>query len=72
MSTNTLSRRVAAATGVSPIKFIQRRRLQRAIHLIETSPLSIDAVPRKVGYRDATALRKLVTREFGMLPKALP
>lgn len=71
VSAKTLSRRIAAATGVSPIKFIQRRRLQRAVHLIETTPLSIDAVAHQVGYQDATALRKLVKRDFGVLPKAL-
>ena len=50
---------------------MQRRRLQREVHLIETTPLSIDAVVQHVGYQDATALRKLVKREFGVLPKAL-
>jgi transcriptional regulator GlxA family with amidase domain len=67
----TLSRRIAAATGVSPIKFIQRRRLLCASHLIETTSMSIEAIAAKVGYQDGTALRKLVRREFGTTPSAL-
>lgn len=70
-SPKTLARRIEAATGVSTIKFVQRRRLLRAAHLIETTALSIEAVAEQVGYQDGSALRKLVKREFGVLPKAL-
>lgn len=71
VSPKTLGRRIEAATGVSPVKFIQRRRLMRAAHLIETTSLSIDAIAEQVGYQDGTALRKLVKREFGTTPAAL-
>ncbi len=67
----TLARRINAATGVSPVKFIQRRRLLHASHLIETTSKSIEAIAAEVGYQDATALRKLVKREFGTTPAAL-
>ncbi|HEX7153197.1 MAG TPA: helix-turn-helix domain-containing protein [Thermoanaerobaculia bacterium] len=71
VSPKTLARRIDAATGVPPLKFIQRRRLLHASHLIETTSLSIDAIAAKVGYQDGTALRKLVKREFGKTPAAL-
>ncbi|MES3020650.1 MAG: helix-turn-helix domain-containing protein [Pseudomonadota bacterium] len=71
LSSKTLGRRIQAAAGVSPIKFIQRRKLLHAVHLIETSALSIDAIAAQIGYQDATALRKLVKREFGTTPGAL-
>jgi transcriptional regulator GlxA family with amidase domain len=71
VSPKTLSRRIVAATGVSPIKFIQRRRLLCASHLIETTSMSIEAIAAKVGYQDGTALRKLIKREFGTTPGAL-
>ncbi|HYD63292.1 MAG TPA: helix-turn-helix domain-containing protein [Noviherbaspirillum sp.] len=67
----TLARRIDAATGISPVKFIQRRRLLHASHLIETTSKSIEAIAAEVGYQDATALRKLVKREFGTTPAAL-
>lgn len=71
LSPKTLARRIEAATGVSPIKFIQRRRLSQAAHLLETTALSIDAVAAQVGYQDSTALRKLIKREFGVTPSTL-
>ncbi|SFV15886.1 GlxA family transcriptional regulator [Pseudoduganella namucuonensis] len=71
LSPKTLARRIEAATGVSPIKFIQRRRLSHAAHLLETTALSIEAVAARVGYQDSTALRKLIKREFGVTPSTL-
>lgn len=71
VSHRTLSRRIQAATGVSPSRFIQRRRLVHASHLIETTSMSIDEVAAMVGYQDGTALRKLIRREFGVTPAAL-
>ncbi|CAN5331247.1 hypothetical protein BH11PSE11_BH11PSE11_27180 [soil metagenome] len=67
----TLARRIEAVTGVSPIKFVQRRRLTHAAHLLETTSLSIEEIAAQVGYRDGTALRKLVKREFGITPSAM-
>ncbi|HWJ94486.1 MAG TPA: helix-turn-helix domain-containing protein, partial [Telluria sp.] len=37
VSPKTLARRIDAAIGMSPVKFIQQRRLQHAVHLIETT-----------------------------------
>jgi transcriptional regulator GlxA family with amidase domain len=71
ISPKTLSRRISAATGVSPVRFLQRRRVVHAAHLIETTSMTIDAVAASVGYQDGTALRKLIKREFGMTPGAL-
>jgi transcriptional regulator GlxA family with amidase domain len=71
VSPKTLARRIDAATGVSPVKFIQRRRLVHVAHLIASTSLSIEAIAAKVGYQDGTALRKLVRREFGTTPAAL-
>lgn len=71
ISAKTLARRIDAAMGVTPLKFIQRRRLLHASHLIETTSMSIEAVAAEVGYQDGTALRKLIKREFGTTPAAL-
>ncbi len=71
MSARTLARKIEAASGVSPVKFIQRRKLMHAVQLIETTTLAIDAVAERIGYQDATALRKLVRRELGTTPGAL-
>lgn len=71
VSPKTLSRRITAATGASPIRFLQRRRLSEAVNLIETTSLALDAVAERVGYQDATALRKIIKRELGVTPSAL-
>ncbi len=71
LSPKTLARRMEAAMQLSPLKFVQRRRLMRAAHLIETTALSIEAVAEQIGYQDGTALRKLIKREFGVTPGAM-
>ncbi len=70
-STKSLARKVQAATGLSPIRLIQRRRLMMATHLIETSKLAIDDVAARVGYRDSTTLRRLMRRDLDTSPSAL-
>jgi transcriptional regulator GlxA family with amidase domain len=71
VSEKTLSRRVQAATGLSPIRFMQRRRVLMATHLIETTKLPIEEVASRVGYRDSAALRRLIRRELDTRPSAL-
>ena len=71
LSEKTLARRVQAATGQSPIRLIQRRRLMMATHLIETTKMPIEAVAEQVGYCDSTTLRRLMRRELGASPSSL-
>jgi transcriptional regulator GlxA family with amidase domain len=71
VSPKTLSRRISAATGLSPVRFLQRRRVMEAAHLIETTGLTLDAVASKIGYQDSTALRKIIKRELGTTPSNL-
>ncbi|MGH8670316.1 MAG: GlxA family transcriptional regulator [Burkholderiales bacterium] len=71
MSEKTFSRRVQAATGLSPIKLIQRRRLMLATHLIETTKTPIERVAAQVGYRDSTTLRRLIRRDLATSPSGL-
>lgn len=71
VSPKTLSRRIFGATGLSPMRFLQRRRVLEAVHLIETTTLTVDAIAAQVGYQDATALRKIIKRELGATPSML-
>jgi transcriptional regulator GlxA family with amidase domain len=71
LSPKTLSRRIVAATGLPPVRFLQRRRVMEAVHLIETTRMNIDDIAMKVGYQDGTALRKIIRRELGTTPSAL-
>jgi AraC-like DNA-binding protein len=42
-----------------------------AMHLIESSTMTIEDVAEQVGYQDGTALRKIIKRELGTTPSAL-
>ena len=71
MSPRTLDRRVRAATGKGPSHFVQRLRLEHAVHLLETSQLPLADVAERVGYRDPTTLRRLLRRHLGANPTEL-
>ncbi|HET8797438.1 MAG TPA: helix-turn-helix domain-containing protein [Thermoanaerobaculia bacterium] len=71
LSPKTLARRIAAATGVPPLRLVQRRRLLHATHLLETTPLTVEEVAARVGYQDGTALRRIMKRELGTTPASL-
>jgi transcriptional regulator GlxA family with amidase domain len=68
MSTRTLSRRIRAATGLSPSRFIQKIRLGSALNLIERTRLPLDRVAERVGLADAAVLHRLVVRHTGQSP----
>lgn len=70
-SPRTLARRLDAALGLSPIGFVQRLRVETAVHLLETSRLSLDDIGARVGYADANTLRRLVRRDTGLSPRDL-
>jgi transcriptional regulator GlxA family with amidase domain len=69
MSERTLSRRVQAATGRSTSALVQFVRLKRARLLLETSQLPVERIAEQVGYRDATALRRLMRKTFAATPR---
>ena len=71
VSYRTLVRRLQSSVGMSPIQLVQRMRVERALHLLETTRLSFGDIAARVGYDDAAPLRRLLARDFGMGPKAL-
>jgi transcriptional regulator GlxA family with amidase domain len=68
MSARTFSRHVQRATGLSPIAFLQRIRLERAVDLLETTRLPFEEIAAMVGYADPSTLRSVIRREFGIRP----
>jgi transcriptional regulator GlxA family with amidase domain len=69
MTPRTLARQVRAASGRSPLALIQSVRVASARALLEGSGLSVEEVAHRVGYGDATALRRLMKRSFGATPR---
>ncbi len=63
-SPRTLTRRLAAAIALSPIRFVQRIRVEHAAHLLETTNYGVDEIARRVGYDNASTLRRVLRREM--------
>ena len=62
VSERTLTRRFTAATGLTPLRYQQLLRLERAEHLIGHGA-TVEAAARTVGFQDARMLRRLRARE---------
>ena len=71
LAPRTFARRVERATGLSPVRFLQRLRVERAMELLETTSLPVEEVARRVGYAEPTTLRRLLRRDTGRAPRAL-
>jgi len=64
-STRTLNRRMHAVVGKSPLAYFQDLRVERAVHLLETSHASVDEIAAMVGYAEGVTLRALLRRRLG-------
>ncbi|MEP4546248.1 MAG: helix-turn-helix domain-containing protein [Saccharospirillum sp.] len=66
ISSRQFKRRFQQATGVSPLKYLQKERLKRACQLLENSRLTSARIAFDVGYQDESNFRRLFKRELGM------
>lgn len=64
----TFDRRFKAATGYSPLAYIQALRIEEAKQILETSDIAVEAVGREVGYEDVASFRRLFRRYAGLGP----
>ncbi|MEJ2857768.1 MULTISPECIES: GlxA family transcriptional regulator [unclassified Saccharothrix] len=71
LSTRTFARRVERATGHSPVRFLQRLRVETALDLLTTTDLPVSDIARRVGYADPTTLRRVLRRDAGRGPREL-
>lgn len=55
-------------TGLSPLKYIQKFRLTKAQHLLESSSLSVAAIAYSCGYQQPESLIKIFRQQYGMSP----
>lgn len=72
MTPRTVSRHFAAAVGQSPIRYVQRLRVEQAILRLETGNESLDTIAAQVGYADASMLRRLLNRQGGLVTRSAP
>lgn len=68
MTPRTFARRLAVTCGLSPVRFVQRIRIETAKTLLETTRQPVDEISRQVGYAEPSTLRKLLRRETNRSP----
>lgn len=68
LSARTFKRRFQAATGYTPIEYVQTLRVEEAKQLLETTELPADEVGASVGYSDPASFRRLFRRMTGVTP----
>lgn len=71
LAPRTFSRRVERVTGLSPVRFLQRIRVEKTIELLETTRLSFEEIACRVGYAETSTLRRLLRKERGTGPREL-
>ncbi len=70
LAERTFKRRFTAATGVAPIAYVQRLRIEDAKRRLERTDASVDEISWRVGYEDPAFFRRLFKRTTGMAPGA--
>lgn len=68
LSERSFKRRFSAATGYTPVEYVQALRIEEAKQILETEDIAIEAVSVAVGYEDPTFFRKLFKRRAGITP----
>ena len=70
LAERTFKRRFTQATGLPPITYVQRLRVEDAKRRLERTDAPVDEVSWRVGYEDAAFFRRLFRRLTGMAPGA--
>jgi transcriptional regulator GlxA family with amidase domain len=68
MTVRSLSRAFKEATGLTPLQFHQRLRLEVASTLLHDPGLSIESIAQRCGFEDARHFRRLWQRTYGSPP----
>jgi len=70
LAERTFKRRFANATGLTPIAYVQRLRIEDAKRRLERTDDSVDEISWRVGYEDPAFFRRLFKRTTGLAPGA--
>jgi transcriptional regulator GlxA family with amidase domain len=70
LAERTFKRRFVLATGIAPIAYVQRLRIEDAKRRLERTEASIEEISWQVGYEDAAFFRRLFKRTTGLAPGA--
>jgi len=64
-SERTLGRRLKSVLGKSPLAYFQDLRVERAVHLLQTTTESVESIAEQVGYAEGASLRDLLRTKLG-------
>jgi transcriptional regulator GlxA family with amidase domain len=70
LAERTFKRRFVNATGLTPIAYVQRLRIEDAKRRLERTDASVDEISWRVGYEDPAFFRRLFKRVTGLVPGA--
>ncbi|HEX6271514.1 MAG TPA: helix-turn-helix domain-containing protein [Polyangiaceae bacterium] len=70
LAERTFKRRFTAATGLAPIAYVQRLRIEDAKRRLERTDAPVDEISWSVGYEDGAFFRRLFKRTTGLAPGA--
>jgi transcriptional regulator GlxA family with amidase domain len=70
LAERTFKRRFTQATGLAPIAYVQRLRVEDAKRRLERTDVPVEEVSWRVGYEDAAFFRRIFRRTTGMTPGA--
>jgi transcriptional regulator GlxA family with amidase domain len=68
LSRPAFARRFVESTGLSPLKFLTRCRMERAAELLRTSDVGLRSVAERVGYGSEFAFNRAFKRHFQVAP----
>jgi len=66
MSERTFLRKFKAATGDTPVAYIQNLRIEKARGLLERTRIAVSEISWKVGYRDPSAFSRIFNTRTGL------
>jgi transcriptional regulator GlxA family with amidase domain len=64
----SFARRFRAATGYTPINYIQALRIEESKQMLETTDATVESIGREVGYQDPVSFRRMFKRLCGLSP----
>jgi len=70
LAERTFKRRFVGATGLTPIDYVQRLRVEDAKRRLERTDAPVEEISWRVGYEDAAFFRRLFKRTTGLTPGA--
>jgi transcriptional regulator GlxA family with amidase domain len=70
LAERTFKRRFTQATGVAPLVYVQRLRIEDAKRRLERTDVAVEEISWQVGYEDPAFFRRLFKRTTGLAPGA--